>query len=204
MQTVTITLPDVVKFFTKDNRQLATLSFADMNERGVLESFLSGEDGALVKALRIPAMNAYNSAGANGTEAEKSAALNKRLAAWANGEWAIVERGEGIMTVYRDEVFVPLCLEQGLTMKEADSLIRDKVRERFPKDTKATFANFLEATAIERADEFGGDVAAARAAIEAFYESELATRRAAREKAGSKVAMPKIDLGAFKKTAKGK
>lgn len=202
MLKVTIELPESFGLFNSDDHKLAEVSFAKMQERGVLESFLGGASGAIVKALRIPAMNAYNSGGAKAKPHEKQAQLDKRIAAWESGEWAIAERGEGIFTAYRDEVFIPLCMEQGLTMKQAEQLIRDKVKESFPPDTKATFANFIEATAIERAAEFDGDRSIAREAVESFYEDELQTRRAAREKAAAKVTTPVIDLAKFKKPAK--
>jgi hypothetical protein len=145
-------------------------------------------------------LNAYNSV--EGSHAIKLAAMQKRIATIASGEWTATERGEALYTTYRDEVFIPLCMEQGMTMKEAESLIRQKVKDTFPPDTKATFTNFIEATAIEREAEFAGDRSAAREAIEAWYESQLETRRAARAKAESKVAMPTIDLAAFKKPVK--
>lgn len=201
MLKVTIELPETVGFFNSDDHKLAELSFKDMADSGVLAKFLSGASGAVVKALRIPAMNAYNSGGSKASKAEKQAALDKRLAAWKRGEWAITERGEAIMTVYRDEVYIPMSLEQGMTLAAAEKHIRDKVKEYFPPETKATFANFMLATAIEQKAEFGDDQAAALEAVEAFYESELERRRAEIAKRAAKVESPKIDLSKFKKKA---
>ena len=199
MLKVTIELPDTFRLFNTDDHKLAELSFKEMNEAGVLVPFLSGESGAIVKALRIPAMNAYNSPGSKGSKAEKQAALDKRLSAWKRGEWAITERGEAIYTVYRDEVYLPMSLEQGMTLSAAEKHIRDKVKEYLPPESKATFANFLIATAIEQKGEFDGDQAAALEAVEAFYESELERRRAEQAKAAKKVEAPTIDLSKFKK-----
>lgn len=191
----TIELPETETLFTGDDRQsVGVIEFKRFTPEFIADAF--------PRALRVVAMNAYNSGGSKAKPHEKKAQLEKRLNSWYEGNWAIVERGEGIYTALRDEVFIPLCLESGMTLKQAESLIRDKVKEYFPPDTKATFANFIEATAIERKAEFGGDVSAAKAAIEAYYEAQLATRREARAKAESKVAMPKIDLAAFKKAAK--
>lgn len=199
MPKVTINLPETMTLFTGDNHELAKFSFADMSA-DVLARLLSGPSGAVVRALRVVAMNTYNGGGKDASAAEKQAKLDKRLAAWRNGDWAITERGESYYTAWKDEVFIPMCLEQGMSLADAGRLIATKVAEHFPPKTKATFANFIEATAIESADQFDGDRTAAREAIEAFYEAELETRRKARSKAAAKVEMPKIDLSAFKKT----
>lgn len=202
MLKVTIELPETMAILNSDDHKLAELSFKKMAESGKIESFLGGRSGAIVKAFRIPLMNAYNSGGKDAKSHEKLAQLEKRIKAWESGDWAITERGEGIYTAYRNEVYFPMALEQGMTLANAESVIRAKVKEYFPPDTKATFANFIEATAIERADEFDGDRGAAREAIEAFYDSELTRRRDVIAKSASKVTMPTIDLGAFKKAAK--
>lgn len=186
-----ITLPAKITLFTGDNHKVAEVDVTRFSEAFIAEAF--------EKSLRIAAMNTYNGGGAASPAHEKQARLDKRLASWYAGSWAIAERGEGIFTAYRDEVFIPLCLESGMTLKEAEGLIKAKVKEHFPPDTKATFANFIEATAIEQAAEFNGDRAAAREAIEAYYDDQLTTRRAARDKAEKKVAMPTIDLAKFKK-----
>lgn len=186
-----ITLPAKITLFTGDNHKVAELNVSKFSESFIAEAF--------EKSIRIAAMNTYNGGGKDSPAHEKQARLDKRLASWYRGEWAIAERGEGIFTAYRDEVFIPRCLEDGMTMKQAEQLIRDKVKEHFPPDTKATFANFIEAVAIESESDFDGNRAAAREAIESWYEDELNTRRAAREKAATKVAVPKMDLSKFKK-----
>lgn len=198
MPKVTIELPETMNLFTGDNHKLATFRFDEM-ETATLASFLSGPSGAVIRALRVVAMNTYNGGGKDAPATEKQAKLDKRLAAWKRGEWAITERGESQFTAYRDEVFIPLCIESGMSLADANRLIRDKVTERLGKETKATFANFIEATAIESEADFDGDRVAAREAIESYYESELDKRRKARDKAAAKVEMPKIDLSAFRK-----
>lgn len=191
MSKFTITLPAKIALFTGDNHKVAEIETDKLTDAFVSEAF--------AKALRVVAMNTYNGGGAKAPATEKQAKLDKRIAAWYRGEWAIAERGESHFTAWRDEVFVPMMLEQGASLADAERLVKAKVKEHFPPETKATFANFIEATAIEQADEFGGDRAAAREAIEAYYEAELATRRAARDKAAAKVVMPKLDLSKFRK-----
>lgn len=186
-----IELPAKIALFTGDNHKVAELDTSKFTESFVAEAF--------EKAIRIAAMNTYNGGGKDSPAHEKQARLDKRIASWYKGEWAIAERGEGIFTAYRDEVFLPECLEQGMTFKQAEQLIRDKVKEHFPPETKATFANYIEATAIEHAPDFDGDRVAAREAVESYYEEQLATRRAARDKAAAKVKAPTIDLSKFKK-----
>lgn len=186
-----ITLPAKISLFTGDNHKVAEIDTAKLSPEFIGEAF--------AHSIRIAAMNTYNGGGKDSPAHEKQARLDKRLASWYSGSWAIAERGEGIFTAYRDEVFIPLCLESGMTLKQAEGLIRDKVKEYFPPDTKATFANFIEATAIEQESEFDGDRAAARTAVEAYYDEQLQTRRAARDKAEAKVKMPTLDLAKFKK-----
>lgn len=186
-----IELPAKIALFTGDNHKVAELDTSKFTPAFVAEAFQN--------SIRIAAMNTYNGGGKDSPAHEKQARLDKRIASWYAGSWAIAERGEGIFTAYRDEVFIPLCLEQGMTLKQAEGLIRDKVKEYFPPDTKATFANFIEATAIEQESEFDGDRAKAREAVEAYYEEQLQTRRDARAKAEAKVKMPTLDLSKFKK-----
>lgn len=202
MLKVSIELPETVTLFTAEGGESFPLSFKALADSGKLAEFIGGKDGALVRALRIPAQNAYNSGGKDATKAERAAKAHKRIKAWESGDWAIVERGEAIYTTYRDEVYIPMSLEQGMTLAEAEKHIKAKVKESFPPETKATFANFMLATAIEQKGEFGDDQGAALEAVEAFYESELERRRAEIAKRAAKVEAPKIDLSKFKKTAK--
>lgn len=206
MLKVTIELPETVDFFTRDDHKLASLDFADMDKRGKLVPFLSGRDGAVVKALRIPAMNAYNSGGSEATKAEKLAALNKRLDAWGNGDWAIVERGESQYSAMRD-LWIDDFRESnpGRSVRDAEKFIRDSVTETFGKDTKATFQNMLEVIAKSLVD--NGDFEStvdARAAVESSYQDRIDEANAKRDKAESKVSMPTLDLSKFKKPAKAK
>ena len=193
MTKVSIELPATVTFSNKALGKLNKIDLAKLPAVTIARAAMFG--------LNTTCMNAYNSAAKDGHVAGM-AAMDKRIGSLLRGDWEQAERGEGIMTTYKDEVFIPLCLESGLTLKEAEALIKAKVKEAFPPETKATFANFFEATAAEQAADFDGDVNAAREALEAYYDDQLATRRAAREKAAEKVKTPKIDLAAFRKPAK--
>lgn len=162
-------------------------------------------DAVLSKVLEIGARtiltNVWNGGGKDATEAERLAAVQKKLDAWKKGEFNVVERGESQYSAFR-EVFIADCVAAGLTIKTAEETIKAKVAERLGKDAKATFANFIEASAIEYMeaskgtdDEMTRDEARER--LEAYYSRE-ADRRA-KERAEVKVDLPKIDLAAFKK-----
>jgi hypothetical protein len=147
--------------------------------------------------------NVWNGGGKDATDAEREAALMKKLDSWARGEFNVVERGESQFTAFR-EVYIADCIAAGFTTKQAEDAIKAKVADRLGKDAKATFANFIEASAIEYAEASkGGDEVLtrdeARTRLEAYYASESDRRAKEREKAGAKVEMPKIDLAAFKK-----
>jgi hypothetical protein len=192
MSKFTITLPDSIAFSTRAGGKIAALDTTKLTD--ALVSIIAE------RGFRIIGMNAYNGGGANASDAEKLASLEKKIAAWGRGEADVVERGDSYFTAWKDEVFVPMCLEQGMTLKQADKLVRDKVAAAFGPDTAAKFSTYIEACA---ADEVAAgnfpDTTAAREAIEAFYDSQLADRRAKREKASAKIAAPVIDLSAFKK-----
>jgi hypothetical protein len=142
--------------------------------------------------------NVRNGGGKAASEAEKHAAVLKKLDSWMKGEFNVTDRGESQYSAWR-EVYVQDCIAAGFTTKQAEDAIKAKVLERLGKDTKATFANFIEASAIEYAD--GGDMTrdAAREALEGYYAKESDARAKVREQAGAKVEMPKLDLSAFKK-----
>lgn len=203
MVKVTIELPDVAVFFTTEDKQEMSLDFKAMNEAGKLEAFLSGKTGAVVRAMRIPLMNAYNSAGANGTLAEKAAAANKRRASWQRGEWAIVERGESEHTAMREAWIDDYRAKTGATAKEAESHIRQTVTDAYGKDTKATFSNFIDAVAQSHVDNEDFDnLADARDAVESALSAMVEAAAKRREEAAKKAVVPTLDLSAFKKKAK--
>lgn len=145
--------------------------------------------------------NVWNGGGKDATDAERLAAFLKKVDSWKRGEFNVVERGDSQYTAFR-EVFMADCIAAGLTTRNAEEAIKAKVADKLGKDTKATFANFIEASAIEHAE--GGDMTRdeAREALEGYYAAESDRRAKEREKAGSKVKLPTIDLAAFKKAPK--
>lgn len=189
MVKVTIELPETISFSNKEKGNLSTLNAGSLLPIVIAEAAKFG--------LNTRVMNAYNSGGKS--HKEKLAAMDKTIAVLNGGEWTASERGEGIYTAYRNEVFLPMAVEQGMTLAAAEALVKQTVKDNFPPDTKATFGNYLQATANGRKAEFGGDAAKALVALESFYQSELERRREALAKAETKVVAPVIDLSAFKK-----
>jgi hypothetical protein len=157
-------------------------------------------DLVLAKVLEVGARtiltNVWNGGGKDATETERHAGVMKKLDAWKKGEFNVVERGESQYTAFR-EVFIADCIAAGMTTKQAEDGLKGKVAERLGKDAKATFANFIEASAIEYAE--GGEMTRdeARERLEAYYAAEAARR--AKEREDVKVTLPTIDLAAFKK-----
>lgn len=153
---------------------------------------------ALEVGVRTMLTNVWNGGGKDATDAERFAALMKKLDAWARGEINVTERGESQYSAFR-EVWLADMIAAGNTTKASEDYLRAKVAERLGKDAKATFANFIEASAIEAAE--GGEMNRdeARMALESYYASESDRRAKEREKAGSKVKLPTIDLASFKK-----
>lgn len=151
--------------------------------------------------MRTVLTNVWNGGGKDATEAERYASVMKKLDAWTKGEFNVTERGESAYSAYR-EVFIADCVAAGLTVKAAEEAIKTKIAERLGKDTKATFANFIEATAIEYAEADKSMTRdEARESLERYYASESDRRAKEREKASGKVKLPTIDLAAFKKPA---
>ena len=156
--------------------------------------------------MRTILTNVWNGGGAAATDAERYAQVMKKLDAWSKGEFNVTERGESQYTAWR-EVFIADCVAASMTVKAAEEAIRAKVTERLGKDSKATFANFIEATALEYV-EASKDTAEpmtrdeALEALERYYAAESDRRAKEAAKAGDKVKLPTIDLAAFKKPAK--
>lgn len=187
--TVTLTLPNRIRLYDHDGAPV----YWNLAETVPLIGAKLVEVGG-----RTVLTNVRNGGGKAASDAERNAAVLKKLDAWKRGEFNVTERGESAYTAWR-EVFVQDCITAGLTTKAAEDGIKAKVLERLGKDAKATFANFIEASAIEYAE--GGEMTRddARERLEAYYASEA--ERRAKERADVKVSLPTLDLSAFKKPA---
>lgn len=155
--------------------------------------------GIAIVGAKVLLTNVYNGGGKAATDAERFAALQKKMDSWARGELNVIERGESQYSAFK-EVYLTDCIVAGMTSKQAEAALKAKVEERLGKDAKATFANYIESTAIETAE---ADKTMtrdeARMALEAYYASESDRRAKDAAKAEAKMAPPKIDLAAFRK-----
>jgi hypothetical protein len=150
--------------------------------------------------MKVLLTNVYNGGGKAATDAERVAALQKKVDAWKRGEFNVVDRGESFFTAWR-EVYMADCLAAGLKTSEAEANIKAKVAEFCLAETKATFNAYLDALAAEavKAGE-ADDPVAVRAALESYYSGEATKREAARTKTSAKITAPKIDLSEFLKS----
>lgn len=147
--------------------------------------------------------NAYNGGGAKASDAERLAALQKKMDSWARGEFNVVERGESAYTGMKEAAIDHYRAQTNASQKQAEDAFRALVVEAFGKDAKATFGNVLDAMAQLRVKDGEFDNAAdAREAIEAFYAKLADDAAKAREKSSKKLVAPKLDLSAFKKASK--
>lgn len=186
-----IELPDSIFIRTHDGKALS-----------VVPADITAVLGKVAEVgMKTILTNVWNGGGKTATDAERLAAFLKKVDSWKRGEFNVVERGESQYSAFR-EVFVADCIAAGFTTRQAEDAIKVKVAEKLGKDTKATFANFIEASAIEHADAGEMTRDEAREALEAYYAAESDRRAKERDKAGSKVKLPVIDLSAFKKAAK--
>lgn len=153
----------------------------------------------VVGGAKIISTNTFNGGGKETAEPVRLAQMQKRWDAWLRGEYVMVERGETAFTGMR-EAFIAECVAAGMTTGDAEKLIKAKVAERLPEGTKATFGNYLDASALEYVEAEQFETAAdAREALEGHYAKladEAAKRRA---KVSAKLVAPTIDLSAFKK-----
>ena len=187
-KTVKINLPESIFLRTHNGEALYVTA----------EQMEKVADQLLIVGAKTILTNVWNGGGKDATDAERVAALGKKLDSWARGEFNVVERGESQYGAFK-EVYLADCVAAGLTIKAAEEAIKAKVAELMGKDTKATFSNFIEASAIEI--EKSGDMsrAEARTALESYFATESDKRSKARDAAGAKIKLPSIDLSAFKK-----
>jgi hypothetical protein len=141
--------------------------------------------------------NVRNGGGKDATEAERHAAVMKKLDAWAKGEFNVTERGESAYSSWR-EVWIADMIAAGNTQKASEEYLKSTVADILGKDTKATFANFIEATAVQMIDD-NTTRDEARSMLESYYAAEADRRAKEREKAGAAIKMPTLDLSKFKK-----
>lgn len=132
--------------------------------------------------------NAFNSGGKDVKESDRLANMQKRMDAWARGEYAITERAAS-QTALMAECYIAemLARHDGTSEKAVRDAMRATVTKMLGKDTKATFVNFLQATAtaMAKADGEKRSKDELLALLTAKYEKAAAELEAERAKAST-------------------
>lgn len=164
------------------------------------DQFTPVAEAILVTGIKTILTNVWNGGGKDATEAERKAQVEKKLAAWAAGNFNIVERSESYLTAMKEAWIDEFRAANGCSVKDAEAYLKAIVVEAFGKDAKGTFGNYLDATAtgLVKNGDFE-NVADAREALDAHYAklADEAAKKAA--KMNAKLVAPKLDLSAFKK-----
>lgn len=144
--------------------------------------------------VQIIMNNTFNSGGKDVAEGDRLARVLKRYDSWCRGEYMITERAASQATLMREAyVAEMLAKHPEATEKHITARMQETVRAALGKDTKATFDNFMQATAKAMADAGKGDAADLLAKITAKYERLAAELEASRQKA-AKVQIDVTDM----------
>jgi septal ring factor EnvC (AmiA/AmiB activator) len=141
--------------------------------------------------------NAWNGGGKDATDAERKAALERKMAAWYRGEFAVATRGDSQMTAMREQYVDERKAAAGMTTAQVERSIKDTVKQVFGADTAATFDNFLNAVAtlLSKRDGETRAVADIREEVESGLAKRTEEAAAKRAKVASKLDLSAVDLG---------
>lgn len=152
----------------------------------------------LVGGAMIILNNAFNSVSKDdkANEDMRLARALKRLDAWKQGSYTIVERGDGQASLMK-ECYVAEVQERnpGASLKSIEAAIKRTVKETLG-EVNATFDNFLHAVAVQKASADGETRSAdeLRKALVERYEDAAAKLAASRAKAGAALADIDLDI----------
>lgn len=124
--------------------------------------------------------NAFNGGGKDRPEAERLAQMQKRMDAWARGEYVVVER-ESAYGAMREAYIDETKARTNASVKDIEAGMAKAVKDAFGKDEKVTFGRFLDAIALVLASAKNGSPAEVREKLEAKY-ARLADEAAAKRK----------------------
>lgn len=159
-------------------------------EAGVIAKICEG-------GAKVLLTNAFNGGGKDASESERLAAMQKRMDAWARGEYAITERGPSMAGLMRECYVADVRDKTSASEKAVDDAIKARVAEVFGPKEKATFPAFLRATA-KLASKVKGESRSESElleALEAKWEKAAAELSAARADADKALDLGDIDLG---------
>ncbi len=182
---VTITLPESI-FLRNVGGVKQVLDVTKLPESVIGPIFETGAKTVLT--------NAFNGGGSAATDAEKLAAMQKKIAAWERGEFNVVTRGESGMSMLREQYIDERREATGATRGAVEKAIKSAVQDTFGKDEPATFGRFLDAVAAAKCKADASLVLADyRDAIEIALSERAEAAAAKRAKAGAKLDV--TDLG---------
>jgi hypothetical protein len=139
--------------------------------------------------------NTWNGGGKALSDAERLAALEKKLAAIYAGDWNVVERAGGVYVAMEEQYKDERKAAVGASAKQVDKDMRALVEKVFPKSERFTFGLFLDAVATMKAKADGGDFPKVRAGIEAALVARAEAAAAKRAKLRAGLNVEGIDLG---------
>jgi BMFP domain-containing protein YqiC len=161
-------------------------------------------DWSLVPAAILPMIlevgaktvltNAFNGGGKDASDADKLAAMEKKMAAWYRGEFNVVTRGDSLITAMREQYIDERRAATQSSRKDVEASIKQTVASVFGKDEAATFGKFLDAVATLKAKATRGDFATIRAEIEEGLEERTLAAAAKRDAEAKSIDMSQVDL----------
>jgi len=163
-----------------------------------------------VAGIKVILTNVFNGGGKDAKQADREAAVQKKLDAWYRGEFNVVARGDSFMTTLR-EVYIDDIRakreEAGspVSVVEVEKSIKATVASVFGEKESATFGRFIDAMArLLAREEHGPDateeqIAEAREAFEGHYAAMAEERAKKAAAAADKIDLTGIALDAFRK-----
>lgn len=179
MHKVTIELPDAVTIRTVKGKAF-NVETAKV-PANVLAALVEG-------GMKIIGNNVWNGGGKDVQEADRLAALEKRVKAWYAGQYAIVERegGQQLLTVAFEAWRDKMASDNGVTQKVMDDYLAGMVKDAFGKDAKLSADNKINAACKALAAESKTDAETERTAWNEKWmpiaEAKLADEAAAKAK----------------------
>lgn len=203
MQKLTINLPDTI----------AVAMGKDSGKRVNVETKrlpANVAEAIIVAGVKVILTNVFNGGGKEAKQADREAAVQKKLDAWYRGEFNVVARGDSILTAMREVYILDTIAKYKaagteVTIAQVEKSIKDTVTAAFGEKESATFGRFIDAMArLIARNEHGKDateeqIGAAREAFEAHYAKLVEERAAKQAKAAEKIDLTAINLAAFAK-----
>ena len=120
----------------------------------------------------------------------------KRMTAWADGQWALRgagERGDSNLRFLKEHYYYECLTERAMSASKVDKEMKETIKTTLGDDAKLTFDNFMLAIATSAVEDGDKDkIDAMYKDIEAELQKRADEAKAKREKAASKVDVSSI------------